>query len=106
MSVTIIYSGAGLSHGGMVQLDRTLWLTEDKNTVVEDGDVRARYLLGVENDEITLEEAARLDLIDETVIETVSNPAGPPAKQRASGGDKQRNISRNKAKEGDDDGEG
>lgn len=100
MSVTIIHSGAGLSHGEMVQLDRTLWLTEDRNTVVEDGDVKARFLLGVAGDELSLEEARRLDLVDDSD----ESPVTPPAKQQTPSKNKQRNISRNKSEE-DDDGE-
>lgn len=99
MSVTIIYSGAGLSHGEMVILDRKLWLTEDREHVVEDGDEKARFLLGVEGDQLSLEEARRLDL----VVEDDDTPAEPKAQPVTK--NKQRSISRNKSQEGDDDGE-
>ena len=98
MSVTIVYSGAGLSHGGTITLDRKLWLTADRGTVVEDGDVRARYLLGVNGDEITVEEARRLDILDD------DTPDPEPAKAMPVTKNKQRNISRNKSQE-DNDGE-
>lgn len=43
-----------------MELDRTLWLTADKDEVVEDGDPRAAFLLGHEGDEVDDEEAERL----------------------------------------------
>lgn len=44
------------------KLDRPLYLTEDRNEVVEEGDERARYVLGGEGSEIPDDEAKRLGL--------------------------------------------
>lgn len=43
-------------------LDRTLWLTADKDRVVEDGDPAAAYLLGAAGATIDDAEAERLGL--------------------------------------------
>lgn len=43
-----------------MELDRRLWLTADKDGVVEDGDPNAAFLLGNEGTEIADEEAERL----------------------------------------------
>lgn len=45
------------------KLDRELYLTEDKKTVVEADDPRARYVLGVEGSEISDEQAQELGLL-------------------------------------------
>jgi hypothetical protein len=45
------------------KLDRPLYLTEDKKEVVEEGDPRARYVLGVEGSEIPDELAEELGLL-------------------------------------------
>lgn len=45
------------------KLDRELYLTEDKKTVVEAGDPRARFVLGVEGSEIPDEQAEELGLV-------------------------------------------
>lgn len=44
MAFTIIVP-EGNPNSPTVTVDRRLWLTEDRNHVVEDGDVRARFLL-------------------------------------------------------------
>jgi hypothetical protein len=44
------------------ELTETLWLTEDKESVVQDGQPGARFLLGVPGQVIPEEEAARLGL--------------------------------------------
>ena len=46
----------------MHTLDRKLWLTADKDDIVEDGDDRAAFLLGLAGDEIPDDEAERLGL--------------------------------------------
>lgn len=102
MAMTIIYGGAGLSHGEMIVLDRKLWLTADRNHVVEDGSPKARFLLGTEGTQLSLEEARRLDLVADDDDETTA-PAEPKAQPVTK--NKQRNISRNKSQEGEDDGE-
>lgn len=45
------------------KLDRELYLTEDKKIVVEAGDPRARFVLGVEGSEIPDEQAEELGLL-------------------------------------------
>lgn len=45
-----------------MRLDRRLWLTADKDRVVEDGDPEAAFLLGTEGKEIPDSEAERLGL--------------------------------------------
>lgn len=52
----------GDANAPMVTLDRKLWLTADRENVVEDGDVNAAFLLGGEGDEIPEDEADRLGL--------------------------------------------
>lgn len=48
--------------GGMFELDRKLWLTQDRERVVEDGHAEAAFLLGGPGDEIAADEAERLGL--------------------------------------------
>lgn len=43
-----------------MELDRRLWLTADREEVVEDGDPKAAFLLGNEGTEVPDEEAKRL----------------------------------------------
>ncbi len=43
-----------------MELDRRLWLTADKESVVEDGDPKAAFLLGNEGTEVPDDEAKRL----------------------------------------------
>ena len=45
-----------------MKLDRTLWLTADRDRVVEEGDPEAAYLLGTAGKEIPDDEAKRLGL--------------------------------------------
>lgn len=52
------------------KLDRELYLTEDKKTVVEAGDPRARYVLGVAGSEIPDEMAEELGLVKITRKDT------------------------------------
>lgn len=43
-----------------VTVNRRLWLTADRDTLVEDGDPRAAYLWAIEGDQVTQEEAERV----------------------------------------------
>lgn len=45
------------------KLDRPLYLTADKKEVVEEGDPRARFVLGVEGSEIPDDQAEELGLV-------------------------------------------
>ena len=59
----------------MHTLDRKLWLTPDKDRVVEDGDPEAAFLLGNEGTEVSDDEAERLGL-----IKAAKEPANKAAK--------------------------
>lgn len=48
----------------MARLPRKLWLTEDCERAVEDGDEKARFLLGLEGDEIPVSLATKLGLTE------------------------------------------
>lgn len=45
-----------------MELDRKLWLTADKDRVVEDGDPAAAFLLGNEGTTVPNDEAERLGI--------------------------------------------
>lgn len=60
-------------------LDRTLWLTADKDKVVEDGSPEAAFLLGNEGTEIPDAEAERLG---------VKAKSAPANKQRTASSNK------------------
>lgn len=45
-----------------MELDRKLWLTADRDKVVEDGDPEAAFLLGAEGATVPDDEAERLGL--------------------------------------------
>jgi hypothetical protein len=45
-----------------MELDRRLWLTADREHVVEDGDPEAAFLLGGPGDEVDDDEAKRLGI--------------------------------------------
>ena len=70
-----------------MKLDRTLWLTADRNEVVEDGDARAAFLLGTAGKEIPDAEAERLGLTSK-----------PAAKKADAPEDKQADAPANKAR--------
>lgn len=67
----------------MHELDRKLWLTADRNTVVEDGDPEAAFLLGNEGTEITDAEAERLGLGDKPAAKKAAAPANKSRKAAA-----------------------
>ena len=70
-----------------MRLDRRLWLTADRDRVVEEGDPDAAFLLGTAGKEIPDAEAERLGLT-----------AKPQAKQSAPAEDKQAAEPANKAR--------
>lgn len=57
--------------------DRKLWLTADRERVVEDGSSEAAFLFAGEGDEITVEDAERYGLVGG------SKAAAPPANKQA-----------------------
>lgn len=63
------------------KLDRELYLTEDKKTVVEAGDPRARYVLGVAGSEIPDEMAEELGLVKITTKSPEGGKATRPLVQ-------------------------
>lgn len=63
------------------ELDRKLWYTADKNSVVEDGDPKAAFLLGNVGYRISDEEAERLGLKKESAKE---NKRFTPAENKGS----------------------
>jgi len=52
-------------------LTERLYLTEDKNSVVKEGDERAAFLLGVPGTKISDKEAKRLGLLAESQVNAV-----------------------------------
>lgn len=71
----------------MMELDRKLWLTADRDSVVEDGDPGAAFLLGNKGTEITDAEALRLGL--KQAKKSADKKADEPAnKARKAGEDK------------------
>lgn len=71
----------------MMELDRKLWLTADRERVVEDGDSEAAFLLGNVGTEITDAEAQRLGL--KQAKKSADKKADEPAnKARKAGEDK------------------
>lgn len=87
-----------------MRLDRRLWLTADKNEVVEDGDPRAAFLLGGAGTEVPDAEAERLGLTaakpapepEPAAEEPAVEPA--PAKAKKAPANKARKSSANKSK--------
>lgn len=73
-----------------MKLDRTLYLTADQDTAVEEGDPRAAFLLGREGKEIPDDEAERLG------VKPAKKAAEPKAAEPAT--NKQRTAAKNKAK--------
>lgn len=71
-----------------MKLDRSLWLTADKDKVVEDGSPDAAFLLGNEGTEVPDDEAERLGLTGkkaapaEKQAEPVANKARKPAENK------------------------
>lgn len=63
-----------------MELDRKLWLTADREKVVEDGDPKAAFLLGNEGAEVPDDEAKRLGL---TGSKKAAEPANKAAKAAA-----------------------
>lgn len=72
----------------MPTADRKLWLTADKETLVEDGDPKAAFLFASEGDEVSDEDAERYGL----------KPKKAEAKQSAPAEDKQASAPANKAR--------
>jgi hypothetical protein len=80
--------------GDLFVLDEKLWLTEDKKHTVPDGDVRARFLLGLAGEEIPYELAVSCGLAE---------AEESPTKKRTLKNNKMQTPKHNKS--GDDDGE-
>lgn len=64
-------------------LDRPLYLTEDKKTVVEEGDPRARFVLGVAGSEIPDEQAKELGLLKAPAAEVTLTGQGKATQPEA-----------------------
>lgn len=62
-----------------MELDRKLWLTADREKVVEDGDPNAAFLLGNEGSEVPDDEAKRLGLGSKKAAEPANKAAKPAA---------------------------
>lgn len=75
-----------------MKLDRTLWLTSDRDRVVEDGDPEAAFLLGTAGKEIPDAEAERLG------IEPASKKAQAEEKKADEPADKAAAAPANKAR--------
>lgn len=65
-----------------MKLDRKLWLTADRDKVVEDGSPQAAFLLGSEGTEVPDDEAERLGLSAKPA-EKQSAPAANKARKSA-----------------------
>lgn len=74
--------------GDVFVLDRKLWLSADRESVVEDGGAGAAFLLGGEGDEIPASEAERLGL----------SGSKPAAKQAPESDNKEAAAPANKAR--------
>ena len=72
-----------------MKLDRTLWLTADREKVVEDGDPRAAFLLGTAGKDVPDAEAQRLG---------ITGKKAPAAKQAPEPANKARSAPANKGK--------
>jgi hypothetical protein len=86
----------------MFTLDRKLWLTADKERVVEDGHPDAAFLLGSAGTVIAEAEAERLGLktAPKTALKAAEAPQEEPAeeKQAAAPANKARKKTANKSK--------
>lgn len=74
-----------------VTVDRRLWLTADKTTLVEDGDVRAAFLWAVAGREVPAGEAKRVGYTPAGIEPAAAHepepePVPEPAKPRNKGG--------------------
>lgn len=78
----------------MVTVDRHLYLTEDKDRVVEEGDPAGRWLWAAPGSEVPRVDAERLGAIKP---EVESAPAPVEPKQRLPRANKQRAAAENKA---------
>ena len=72
-----------------MKLDRTLWLTADRDKVVEDGDPKAAFLLGTAGKDVPDDEAKRLGITEKKA---------PAAKQTPAPANKARSAPANKGK--------
>lgn len=90
------------ANGAIVRSDRRLFLAADEQTVVEEGDERARFLLAGPGGNIDAQHAARLGLsvVDGKIVIAGAEPAAatevPEVKQRDEHEDKQRVPAENK----------
>lgn len=68
-----------------MKLDRKLWLTADRGKVVEDGDPKAAFLLGVAGSDVPDDEAKRLGLTSKKAAAKAEDKAAaaPANKSRA-----------------------
>ena len=73
----------------MFTADRRLWLTADRETVVEEGDSRAAFLLATPGDEVSDDDAKRFGL---------KAPAKPADKAATKPADKQAPAPANKSR--------
>lgn len=80
---------------GMFTLDRKLWFTQDMKHVVEDGDLKAAYLLGPAGAEIPMREAIRLGLVEKP---SEAKPSDPTSKAADKPADKAIRKSENKGR--------
>lgn len=58
----------------LVVVNEKLWLTEDKDEVVADGDERAKFLLATPGDEISVEDAERYGLLEPAKPKAAAKP--------------------------------
>lgn len=67
----------GKSHGTgqMVRVEEKLWLTKDKDQLVPDGDGRAAFLFCTPGDQIAVEDAEKLGIVDGRLDEKAAEAA-------------------------------
>lgn len=81
--------------GDTVVIDRHLYLTEDRERVVEEGDADARWLWATPGMRVPQREAERLGAV---TADSEADPVEDTAKQRTPAQNKQRKPRENKAK--------
>lgn len=79
-----------------MKLDRKLWLTADKEAVVEDGDPSAAFLLGGEGDEIDDAEGERLGLTSRRKSAATKQADVPANKEAAAPANKARSSGKSR----------
>jgi hypothetical protein len=92
-----------MDESGTIVVDRHLYLTEDRDRVVEENDPASRFLWAAPGDEVSRGEAVRLGAIqaDPKPAKEAAEPEAEAApKQRAPRANKARQSAGNKAADG------